>query len=315
MFVPDFTFFSSGECPATVGATPIFVDVDIHTYNISPSALEAAAEKVISEGQLKPKAVVAVDLFGQPFDVPAIRNICDNYNLLLLEDAAQGFGGCYTDNSGVKRMACSLGDISTTSFFPAKPLGCYGDGGAIFTNDDEIAMLCRSIAVHGKDMGNPNDPNAKYNNARLGMNSRLDTLQAGVLLSKFPVFRDEELDAVNHVAEMYTEQLKEIKGLTVPVIGEQYYSSWAQYTIQLPGSVNRAAIQAELKVTGIPTNIYYPKPMHKQGAFANTRSAIADCPMTEKLCEKVLCLPIYPYLNDDEVMMACEELKKALQKS
>ena len=177
VFVPDFTFFSSGECPATVGAPPVFVDVDRSTYNISATSLQSAIETVLNEGQLKPKAVVAVDLFGQPFEVEPIRSICERYNLLLLEDAAQGFGGSYIDSDGQKHMVCSLGDIATTSFFPAKPLGCYGDGGAIFTNDDNIALLCRSIAVHGKDTQNLDDPNAKYNNIRLGMNSRLDTIQ------------------------------------------------------------------------------------------------------------------------------------------
>ena len=183
MFVPDFTFFSSGECPASIGATPVFVDVDKETYNISVSSLKKEIESVLDEGMYTPRAVVAVDLFGQPFDYDSVRSICDKYNLLLLEDAAQGFGGEYHSSSGATLKTCSLGDISTTSFFPAKPLGCYGDGGAIFTDDDNLAMICRSVAVHGKDMSNPNDPNAKYNNVRLGMNSRLDTLQAGILLA------------------------------------------------------------------------------------------------------------------------------------
>ena len=171
VFVPDFTFFSSGECPADEGATPIFVDVDQRTYNINPQKLEEAIKKVIEEGKYKAKAVVAVDLFGLPADYTAIKSICAKYNLLLLEDGAQGFGGSIDG-----KMACSFGDISITSFFPAKPLGCYGDGGAIFTDNDEWADMIRSICVHGKDTSNPNDPNAKYNNIRLGKNSRLDTL-------------------------------------------------------------------------------------------------------------------------------------------
>lgn len=312
VFVPDFTFFSSGECPATTGATPIFVDVLQDTYNMDPKSLEAAIQAVREEEQLTPKAVVAVDLFGQPFDVPAIKAICEKYNLLLLEDGAQGFGGSYTDVAGEKHMACSIGDIATTSFFPAKPLGCYGDGGAIFTNDDNIALLCRSIAVHGKDTQNLDDPNAKYNNIRLGMNSRLDTLQAGVLLGKFTTFRDEELDAVNHVAELYGSLLSGVQGLTVPVVKDGMYSSWAQYTIQLPDGADRAAIQKALKADGVPTNIYYIKPMHLQGAFEGSRSSWADCPTTEKLCKSVLCLPIHPYLTDDEVRFVAEKLKGAL---
>ncbi len=313
VFVPDFTFFSSGECPASIGATPIFVDVLDTTYNINPTSLTAAVEKVISEGQLKPRAVVAVDLFGQPFDIPAIRAICDKYNLLLLEDAAQGFGGSYIDSEGGKHMACSFGDIATTSFFPAKPLGCYGDGGAIFTNDDNIASLCRSIAVHGKDTQNQDNPYAKYNNIRLGMNSRLDTIQAGVLLGKFPIFRDEELEAANHVAEMYTEMLCNVTGLSTPTVSDDYYSSWAQYTVQLPESTDRSKIQAELKRLGIPTNIYYIKPMHLQGAFSGTRSSEAETPVTERLCSSVLCLPIHPYLSDTEVRFIAESLKDALR--
>lgn len=312
VFVPDFTFFSSGECPATVGATPVFVDVKPDTYNISPEALEDAVEKIIAEGELKPRAVVAVDLFGTPFEYEVICAICNKYGLILLEDAAQGFGGHITLLDGTVKMACSLGDISTTSFFPAKPFGCYGDGGAIFTNDDSIAALCRSIAVHGKDMGNPSHSNAKYNNARLGMNSRLDTLQAGVLLAKFPVFCEEELSEVNRVAKRYSEQLAHIEGLAIPNVLEGYYSSWAQYTVQLPTTVNRAEVQKQLKEKGIPTNIYYIKPMHKQGAFQGTRSSQADCPVADKLCEKVLCLPIHPYLTDDEINKVCEALKAVL---
>ena len=209
-------------------------------------------------------------------------------------------------------MACSLGDISTTSFFPAKPLGCYGDGGAIFTNDDEIALICRSIAVHGKDTQNLNDPNAKYNNIRLGMNSRLDTLQAAVLLAKLDTFRNEELEAVNHVAGLYSAFLSDIPGLTIPTVLDEMHSSWAQYTVQLPEGADRSAVQEQLRAAGIPTNIYYIKPMHKQGAFIGNRSAEADCPVTEKLCNSVLCLPIHPYLTDDEVEFISEKLKECL---
>lgn len=202
VFVPDFTFFSSGECPADEGATPIFVDVDDRTYNLDPIKLEEAVKKIIAEGKYQAKAVVSVDLFGLPADYEAIRAICEKYGLLLLEDAAQGFGGSIDG-----KLTGSFGDISTTSFFPAKPLGCYGDGGAIFTDNDEWADLVRSICVHGKDTSNPNDPNAKYNNIRLGKNSRLDTIQASILLLKFKVFVDHELIDINRVAEWYTEGL------------------------------------------------------------------------------------------------------------
>ena len=306
VFVPDFTFFSSGECPADEGATPVFVDVDERTYNIDPEKLEEAVKKVIAEGKYRARAVVAVDLFGQPADYDAILAICRKYNLYLMEDAAQGFGGSING-----KMACSFGDIATTSFFPAKPLGCYGDGGAIFTDNDEWADLIRSICVHGKDTSNPNDPNAKYNNIRIGKNSRLDTLQAAILLPKFRAFTDYELADINKAAAWYTEGFKDT-ALVLPVIKEGYYSSWAQYTVQLPETVDRKAIQAKLKDAGIPSMVYYAKPMHLQGAFAGTDSAKADCPVTEKLCKTVLSLPLDPYKTKEEIDTVVAELKKAL---
>jgi len=306
VFVPDFTFFSSGECPANEGATPIYVDVDQHTYNLDPTKLEEAVKKVIADGKYRARAVVAVDLFGLPADFNAIKPICEKYNLLLLEDGAQGFGGSIDG-----KMACSFGDISTTSFFPAKPLGCYGDGGAIFTDNDGWADLIRSICVHGKDTSNPNDPNAKYNNIRLGMNSRLDTLQAAILLPKFKAFVDYELNDVNQVAAWYTEGLNETN-LVLPTVKKGFYSSWAQYTIQLPENIDRKEVQATLKAAGIPSMVYYAKPMHLQGAFAGTDSAVADCPVTESLCKTVLSLPLDPYKTKQDVDNVIAELKKAL---
>lgn len=306
VFVPDFTFFSSGECPADEGATPIYVDVDERTYNLDAVKLEEAVKKVIAEGKHKAKAVVAVDLFGLPADYPAIKAVCEKYGLLLLEDAAQGFGGSING-----KLAGSFGDISTTSFFPAKPLGCYGDGGAIFTDNDEWADLIRSICVHGKDTSNPNDPNAKYNNIRIGKNSRLDTLQAAILMPKFKAFVDYELADVNKVAAWYTEGLKDT-GLVLPLISDGFYSSWAQYTVQLPESVDRKTLQDSLKAAGIPSMVYYPKPMHTHGAFIDTDSANADCPVTEKLCKTVLSLPLDPYKTKEDVDLVVSEIKKAL---
>ena len=306
VFVPDFTFFSSGECPADEGATPIYVDVDEHTYNLDPVKLEEAVKKVIANGKYHAKAVVAVDLFGLPADFRAIKAVCDKYGLLLLEDGAQGFGGSING-----KKACSFGDISTTSFFPAKPLGCYGDGGALFTDNDEWADLIRSICVHGKDTSNPNDPNAKYNNVRIGKNSRLDTIQAAILLPKFKAFVDNELDDVNKVAECYTKGLQGTD-LVLPIVQEGFYSSWAQYTVQLPGNVNQKEIQGKLKAAGIPTMVYYAKPMHLQGAFAGTDSAKADCPVTERLCKTVLSLPIDPYKSREEIELVISALKKVL---
>ncbi len=306
VFVPDFTFFSSGECPADEGAVPIFVDIDRRTYNLDSEKLEASIQKVINEGKYKAKAVVAVDLFGLPADYDAIKSICKKYDLFLLEDGAQGFGG-----NIIGKRACSFGDISTTSFFPAKPLGCYGDGGAIFTNNDKWADLVRSICVHGKDTSNPNDPNAKYNNIRLGKNSRLDTLQAAILLQKFKAFVDYELEDINRVASWYTEGLKDT-GLVLPEVKDRYYSSWAQYTVQLPENVDRKKVQETLKSVGIPSMIYYAKPMHLQGAFAGIDSAVADCPVTEYLCRNVLSLPIDPYKTEEDIQLVISELKKAL---
>lgn len=301
VFVPDFTFFSSGECPAYEGATPIFVDVDPHTYNMDPDKLQQAIEQVRSEGNLTPKAVVAVDLFGQTADYDGILPLCKQYGLLLLEDGAQGFGGSLHG-----KRACSFGDIGTTSFFPAKPLGCYGDGGAIFTDNDEWAALIRSLAVHGKSGQD------KYNNIRLGMNSRLDTLQAAVLDVKFEAFRTHELEDVNRAAAWYTETLQG-SGLVLPEVRPGFVSSWAQYTVQLPQGTDRAAVQAELKEKGIPSMVYYAKPMHHQGAFANTRSAQADCPVTERLCETVLSLPVHPYMSEQQVREISDAVRNALQ--
>ena len=300
VFVPDFTFFSSGECPAFEGATPIYVDVDERTFNLDAGKLEEAIEKVLAEGKYTPKAVVAVDLFGLPADYTKIRPVCEKYGLLLMEDAAQGFGGSIDG-----KMACSFGDISTTSFFPAKPLGCYGDGGAIFTDNDEWAEYLRSICVHGKSA------NDKYNNIRIGMNSRLDTLQAAVLLPKLKAFADYELDDVNKAADLYTEALKDA-GLVLPLIPEGFRSSWAQYTTQLPEGISRPELQDKLKAKGIPTMVYYPKPMHLQGAFEGTDSAVADCPVTERLCGTVLSLPMHPYLTEEDVNEVVSAIKECL---
>ena len=300
VFVPDFTFFSSGECPAFEGATPVYVDVDERTFNLDPVKLEEAIIKVKEEGKYTPKAVVAVDLFGLPADYTRIRPVCEKYGLLLMEDAAQGFGGSING-----KMACSFGDISTTSFFPAKPLGCYGDGGAVFTDNDEWAEYLRSICVHGKSA------NDKYNNIRIGMNSRLDTLQAAILMPKLKAFADYELDDVNKAADMYMEALKDA-GLTLPLVPEGFRSSWAQFTTQLPADIVRADLQAALKAKGIPTMVYYPKPMHLQGAFEGTYSAEADCPVTERLCATVLSLPMHPYLTQEDVNEVVSAIKECL---
>lgn len=289
VFVPDFTFFASGECPAYRGAVPIFVDVEEDTFNMSPDVLEKEILRIRQEGKYIPRVVLTVDLFGQPADYERIIPICKKYNLLLLEDGAQGFGGMIQ-----QKKACSFGDISTTSFFPAKPLGCYGDGGAVFTNNDEWAELIRSLAIHGK-CGHD-----KYNNIRLGMNSRLDTIQAAILQVKFKAFQEYELDMVNQVAGWYNKTLENVDVL-LPKIKKCFFSSWAQYTVQLSCEKDRVYLQKKLKEQDIPTMIYYAKPMHKLKAFAGTDSEKAKCDVTEGLCNTVLSLPIHPYLNKNAV--------------
>lgn len=283
VLVPDFTFFASGETVAFAGATPLFVDVDAHTFNLAPDKLEEKILQVKAQGKYRLRAVVAVDLFGLPADYPRIEAICQKHGLLLLEDGAQGFGG--TVNG---RRVGSFGDAATTSFFPAKPLGCYGDGGAIFTNNDEWAALIRSYAVHGKG-------GMKYDNVRIGLNSRLDTLQAAILQVKFRAFCEYELAAVGQVSRWYDEALKG-SGLVLPYRPQGFTSSWAQYTVQLPQGADREALQAKLRERGIPTMVYYPKSMHQQHAFTGTESAAANCPVAERLCETVLSLPMHPYL-------------------
>lgn len=296
VFVPDFTFFSSGEVVSVVGAVPVFVDVDIDTYNIDCDSLERMIQKTIADGKQTPKAIVAVDLFGQPADYERIGLIAEKYHLLVLEDAAQGFGG----RIGEKKV-CSFGDIATTSFFPAKPLGCYGDGGAVFTDNDEWAELLRSYRVHGKG-------DSKYDNVRIGMNSRLDTLQAAVLLAKFPVFAEKELDWTQGIAKQYTEQIKDI--VKTPVIKAGYDSSWAQYTIQLESREERDGLQAYLKEQGIPSAVYYQKPMHRLQAFRDITYDDKDYPAADRLSEVVLSLPFHPYMKEEEITFVTDTIKQ-----
>lgn len=299
VFVPTFTFFASAEVVAFEGATPVFVDVDERTFNVDPVKLEEAIEQVKNEGKLNPRAVIAVDLFGQPADYTKIEEICKKHGLLLLEDGAQGFGGKIGD-----RTACSFGDAAATSFFPAKPLGCYGDGGAVFTNDDEMADYMRSIRVHGKS------PADKYDNLRIGLNSRLDTIQAAVLKVKLQAFKDHELESVNRAAKLYDEYLGNV--VKTPVVPEEFYSSWAQYTLILDSKEQRTHLQKELKEQGIPTMVYYPKPMHLQGAFADLGYKKGDFPVAESLCERVLSLPMHPYLNEEDIRFVANAVKAAL---
>lgn len=300
VFVPDFTFFSSGEVVSFEGAKPIFVDVKEDTFNIDPAKLRKAIVRVIEEKKYTPKVVIAVDLFGQPAEYEEIRKIADEFHLYVLEDGAQGFGG---EINGKK--ACSFGDISTTSFFPAKPLGCYGDGGAVFTDNDEWAELIASYRIHGKG-------SYKYDNVRIGMNSRLDTLQAAVLLAKMNAFEQYEVAKVNEVAKKYTEQLDAL--VKTPIVLDGFLSSWAQYTIQLKSQEQRDGLQAYLKERGIPSMVYYPKAMHKQEAFAPYDGEEAELAVTTELCKRVLALPMHPYMEDDEITQVTNAIKEYVSK-
>ena len=288
VFTSDFTYFASAGTSSILGATAVLVDIDERTFNISPSALETAIQRVIAEGKLTPKVIVPVDLFGQPADYTQIIPIAEKYGLKILEDGAQGFGGSIHG-----KIACSFGDISTTSFFPAKPLGCYGDGGAIFLDDDALDQRLRSLRAQGKS------PTDKYDNREIGINSRLDTLQAAILLPKFKAFVEYELNAVNQAAKWYTERLAD-KVIT-PLVPDGFYSSWAQYTIMLNGSETRNRVQSALKDSGIPSMIYYPRGLHQQKAYETMNLPDEWYSNTLRATQTVLSLPMHPYLKEDDV--------------
>jgi dTDP-4-amino-4,6-dideoxygalactose transaminase len=300
VFVPSFTFFASAEVIAMQGATPVFVDVDKDTFNMDVDDLERKIEQTIKAGKLTPRVVIAVDLFGLPADFKTIRKVADKHKLYVLEDGAQGFGGRIGD-----RKACTFGDISTTSFFPAKPVGCYGDGGAVFTDNDEWAELLESYHIHGKGSD-------RYDNVRIGMNSRLDSIQAAILLVKLKAFKEYELVDVNKVAARYTEKLKDV--VKTPIVPEGFYSSWAQYTLQLEDKEARAGLQAALKALDIPTAIYYPIPMHRQTAFNYLNPDDNRCPVSDQLADTVVSLPIHPYLSEKDQDVICDAICGFLKK-
>lgn len=294
VFVPDFTFYATAEVVSLIGAKPIFVDVEERTFNMDPEKLEKAIQNVIKEGKWMPKAVIPVDLFGQPADFEKIQKIAQKYDLTIIEDGAQGLGG---ECKGKK--ACSFGDIGTTSFFPAKPLGCYGDGGAVFTDDEELYRKITSIRVHGKG-------EFKYDNIRVGMNSRLDTLQAAILLPKLKAFQEYELAQRNKFAQMYEQKLKDY--VQTPIVKEDFYSSWAQYTILLNSKEERDFVQTKLKEVGIPSMVYYPKPLHKQVVYQTYDFHLEDLKVSEHLSETVLSLPMHPYLTEELVETVCNKV-------
>jgi dTDP-4-amino-4,6-dideoxygalactose transaminase len=288
---PSFTFAATAEVVAWLGAVPIFVDCLPETFNMDPASLEFGINTARQLG-LKPVGVIPVDLFGQPADYDAIEAICAREDLWILCDAAQSFGASYRG-----RKLGTIGAATSTSFFPAKPLGCYGDGGAVFTNDDELAAIMRSLRVHGQGSD-------KYDNVRIGMNGRLDTMQAAVLIEKLKIF-PEEIVARDRVAKRYNEMLGDVA--TVPLVAEGNTSVWAQYTLRVP---NRDAVAAALKAKGIPTAIYYPKPLHQQTAYSKFPCAGNGVPVSERLAGEVLSLPMHPYLEEsvqDRIITAVRE--------
>jgi len=282
VFTSTFTFITTAEVIQLLRAVPIFVDIDPRTFNIDVNKLEDTIERVKKEGKIKPKGIIPVDLFGQPADYDEINEIARKNKLFVLEDAAQSFGASYKENK-----SCSLSEIAATSFFPAKPLGCYGDGGMIFTDNEEIYEKLISIRVHGKGRD-------KYDNVRIGINGRLDTLQAAILLAKHEIF-GEEITLRQEVAERYHESLKDF--VEVPFIKRENVSAWAQYCILHPG---REKIIDYLKQNEIPSAIYYPKPLHLQTAFSQLGYSEGAFPVAERISNEIFSLPMHPYLNKDE---------------
>lgn len=287
VFCPDMTFISSTEPAKMLGATSVFCDITPDTYCLCPESLERQIQAVLAEGTLKPKAVVAVDILGNPCDYDAIEAICEKYGLFLIEDAAQSFGASYHG-----KRACAFGHIATTSFFPAKPLGCYGDGGAIFTDDDRMADLIRSLCVHGKG------PGGKYDNIRVGVNSRLDSMQAAILLPKLKALEEYEIDARQRVARRYNEAFS--GHFTTPFVAKDCVSVYAQYALLAKDSSQRDAIVAHLNQAGIPNMIYYPKPQHALPVFRDEPCYGETFQNADSYCARTFSLPMHPYLEEEQ---------------
>lgn len=301
VFCPDCTFISSVEPAYMLGATPVFCDISPDTYNIDAESLERQIQAVVSEGKLTPKVVVAVDFLGNPCDYDALNRICEKYELTLLEDAAQSMGASYNG-----RKCCSFGAIATTSFFPAKTLGCYGDGGAIFTDDDDTAAILRSICVHGKG------PKGKYDNIRNGMNSRLDNLQAAILLPKLDALKTYEVTNRQKIAEKYNAAFKGKFPLPPVPAGGQH--SWYQYTLLAEDSAYREQIVSCLKEKGIPTNIYYPTPMHALPVFQELNRYGEAFDNASYYSERTFSIPMHPYLDDETLEEVADAVLNASRK-
>ena len=301
VFVPTFTFFATAEVVSKCGAMPVFIDSYSDTFNIDCEKLLKEIKNIKNQNKFAPKAIIAVDLFGQPADYEKLEKIAKEENLLLIEDGAQGFGGAIKN-----RRCCSFGNIATTSFFPSKPLGCYGDGGAIFCNDDNMSEKLYSLRMHGKGQN-------KYDNIRIGVNSRLDTIQAAILLVKLKAFENFELAARQEVAACYDKGLG--NNIIKPFVKENYSSSFAQYTIQLTDELQRNNLAQELQAIGIPTMVYYPTNMHQQSAYKNHNiKSIAGLEVAEKLCNTVLSLPMHPYLDKAQITKICDKINNILKK-
>lgn len=293
VFTTPFTFIATSEVVRLVGATPIFVDIEPDTFNIDANKLEREIQRIIVKNELEPKVIIPVDLFGLPADNDRIAEIANHYGLKVLEDAAQSFGGIRNG-----KRACSWGDASATSFFPAKPLGCYGDGGAVFTDDDELYKLLLSIRVHGQGED-------RYDNVRNGINGRLDSLQAAVLLAKLTIF-DAEIVQRNEIARKYNRLLQ--GKVETPYIPDGATSVWAQYSVKAKDSEQRKEILERLKARGIPTAIYYPKPLHLQKVNEDLGYNRGDFPVTEDIAARIFSLPMHPYLTDEEIGFIAEEI-------
>ncbi len=305
VFTSPFTFIATAEVLSLLGAVPVFVDIDPQTFNIDPDKLQSAIEAIKNNDAsihpvpatnaypgspatvLKPRGILAVDIFGLPADYNRIDIIAAEHGLFIIEDAAQSFGAEFS-----AKMACSFGSIGCTSFFPAKPLGCYGDGGMCFTDDERLAEIMGSLRVHGKG-------HHKYDNVRIGVNGRLDTIQAGILLAKFEVF-PEEIELRQQVADRYTEMLNPIPNIQTPAIPAGYRSAWAQYSILATDENQRTDLQNELREANIPTAIYYPKPLHLQSAFADLGYRKGDFPISEEISSRIFSLPMHPYLAEED---------------
>ena len=299
VFCPDITFISSTEPSKMLGATSVFCDIQPDTYNLCPASLERQIKAVLAEGKLTPKAVVAVDILGNPCDYDAIIPICEKYGLILIEDAAQSFGASYKG-----KKCCAFGQIATTSFFPAKPLGCYGDGGAIFVDDDELANVIRSICVHGKG------PRGKYDNIRIGMNSRLDTIQAAILLPKFKALAAYEVENRQKVADRYNAAFAQ--HFTTPFVQAGCQSVYAQYAILAKDTVTRDRVAAHLTAKKIPNMIYYPTPQHALPVFVDEPGYGESFANADDYCARTLSLPMHPYLDEAQQQMIIAAVLEAL---